>query len=263
MDVFHIHVRLLNPAYRVRSPFAVARLLTRGVASTSFVLFLVFFRYDTSNVREEELGGEAPRWQTALIVGSLTLLHGLVVVVVTAVLGTIAPQHLSLWANILGLVAAALATLQYLPQIWTTYHLKHVGSLSIPMMCMQTPGGFVFAASLFARLGWGGWSSWGTYVMTASMQGVLLGMAIYYELHPQHDGPPKSPSQARSRLHANGFDEEDDDEPSRYSSHPEQSAEQRSRILHRQESDAAAETAPLLRRGGNGDPRRNYDTNQD
>jgi hypothetical protein len=229
----------------------------------SFILFLVFFRYDTSNLQEEELDGEAPRWQTALIVGSLTVAHGFIVVVVTAVLATVAPQHMSLWANILGLMAAALATFQYLPQIWTTYHLKHVGSLSIPMMCIQTPGGFVFAASLFARLGWGGWSSWGTYVMTASMQGILLAMAIYYELHPQSDGPPKSPAQARSHLYANGFD---DDTPGRYTSHPEHyadSPEQLSRILDRQESDAAAETAPLLRPGGIGDPHRNYDTNRD
>lgn len=230
--------------------------------SCSFVLFLVFFRYKTSNVPEEELGGDAPRWQTALFVASLTLFHGLLVIVATAVIATVGPQHLSLWANLLGAMAAALAAVQYIPQIWTTYCLKHVGSLSIPMMCMQTPGGFLFAGSLFARLGWDGWSSWGIFLLTATMQGMLLSMAIYYELRLKKDEPPKSPTRPRLHLSANGFD---DDTPGRYTSHPEHyadSPEQLSRILDRQESDAAAETAPLLRPGGIGDPHRNYDTNR-
>lgn len=231
----------------------------------SFVLFLVFFRYNTSNVPEEELGGEAPGWQTALLVASLTLLHGLVVIIVTAVIEYVAPSRLDTWAPMLGLMAAILAAVQYFPQIWTTYHLKHVGSLSIPMMCIQTPGGFLFAASLFARLGWGGWSSWGIFLLTATMQGVLLYLAIFYELQARSsadDGRPKSPYPAHSHLHANGFD---DDTPGRYSNHPESYAddpEQLARILDRQESDAAAETAPLLHPGGIGDPHRNYDTNR-
>lgn len=227
-----------------------------------FVLFLVFFRYAASNVPEEELVGDPPRWQTALLVASLTLLHGLLVIVVTAIIETIAPQHMSLWANVLGLMAAALAAVQYIPQIWTTCHLKHVGSLSIPMMCIQTPGGFLFAGSLFARLGWSGWSSWGIFLLTAIMQGCLLYLAIYYELRSSSDGHPKSPRQARSHLHANGFD---DDTPGRYTSHPEHYAdnpEQLARLVDRQECDAAAETAPLLRPGGIGAPHRNYDTNR-
>ncbi|KAK0702090.1 hypothetical protein B0T26DRAFT_796187 [Lasiosphaeria miniovina] len=232
-----------------------------------FVLFLVFFRYNN-----EQDGGELgadeeaePKWQTALLVASLTLVHGLVVIVVTGILTTIAPEHLSVWANVLGVMAALLAAVQYIPQIWTTYHLKHVGSLSIPMMCIQTPGGFVFAASLFARLGWAGWSSWGIFVLTATMQGALLYMAIYYEIQARNlRGLKPLPIQGLppSHLHANGFD---DDVPGRYTSHPEHYAEtpeQLQNILERQESDAAAETAPLLRPGGIGDPHRNYDTNR-
>ena len=213
---------------------------------------------------EEELGGEPPRWQTALLVASLTLLHGLAVIVVTAILATVAPDTLSLWAQVLGVMAALLAAVQYFPQIWTTYHLKHVGSLSIPMMCIQTPGGLLFAGSLFARLGWGGWSSWGIFLLTAMMQGILLYLAIYYEIEARRYNSASSPSvgPTRNHLHANGFD---DDTPGRYTSHPEayaDSPEQLSRILDRQESDAATETAPLLKPGGIGDPHRNYDTNR-
>ncbi len=225
---------------------------------------MVFFPYnptnDPDNDDTEEDDGQNPRWQTALLVASLTLLHGLVVIIVTGVLGTVAPQHLGTWANILGVMAALLAAVQYLPQIWMTYHLKHVGSLSIPMMCMQTPGGFVFAGSLFARLGWAGWSSWGIFVLTATMQGILLYMAIYYEVVGRGSKDPQG--QRHPHLHANGFD---DDVPGRYSNHPEGYAatpDQLTTILERQESDAAAESAPLLGPGGTGEAHRNYDTNR-
>lgn len=207
----------------------------------SFVLFLVFFRYNSVDDPEtEEADEDQPRWQTALLVASLTLLHGLAVIVITGVLSTVARDSLSTWANVLGIMAALLAAVQYVPQIWTTYHLKHVGSLSIPMMCIQTPGGFVFAASLFARLGLAGWSSWGIFVLTATMQGILLYLAIYYEIQAHKNGSetPKSPSPilGRSHLHANGFEDTS--------------------------SDRQTDTTPLLRAGGTGDSERNYDTNR-
>lgn len=196
------------------------------------------------------------------------------VIVVTAVLDYIDPALLDKWAPALGLMAAILAAVQYLPQIWTTYHLKHVGSLSIPMMCIQTPGGFLFAGSLFARLGWGGWSSWGIFLLTALMQGILLCLAIYYEIRSRKDKSSiaaravgdddhrKPPRRSRMHLHANGFD---DDTPGSYTNHPEnypEHPEQHAGILDRQESDAAAESTPLLQPGGIGDPHRNYDTNR-
>lgn len=222
-------------------------------------MFLVFFRYNPSHdpdSQDFDEGEDTPRWQTALLVASLTLFHGLVVIVVSGVLATVAPDKLGLWANILGVMAALLAAVQYIPQIWMTYHLKHVGSLSIPMMCIQTPGGFLFAGSLFARLGVAGWSSWGIFVLTASMQGILLYMAIYYEIIASRQGPTGPlQSSPRSHLHANGFD---DDVPGRYENHPEHFAdtpEHLQAIMDRQESDAAAETTPLLRPGGIGAPK--------
>ncbi|KAK0715560.1 hypothetical protein B0H67DRAFT_487580 [Lasiosphaeris hirsuta] len=253
LEAFHCAAGLLG----------IAQLGVQWICFTFiFVLFLVFFRYNPTNDPDnDELDEEAedsPRWQTALLVASLTLLHGLVVIVVTGILTMVAPQHLPTWANLLGVMAAALAAVQYIPQIWMTYNIKHVGSLSIPMMCIQTPGGFVFAGSLFARLGWAGWSSWGIFILTAMMQGSLLSMAIYYEIQARN--APKPLHHPRSHLHANGFD---DDVPGRYENHPEHFAETPDRlqtILDRQESDAAAETAPLLRPGGIGDPHRNYDT---
>jgi len=184
------------------------------------VLFLVFFRIDDANVPESELSREQPKWQTALMVAWICLLHAVVVFVVSVTVAIAVPGQLGYWANLLGLMAAGLAAVQYLPQIWTTYRLRHVGSLSIPMLLIQTPGGLLFAGSLYSRLGPDGWSSWGVYLLTAVMQGSLLSMAIYFELQP------RSP----------------------------QDFEQ---LVSREESQAAAETQPLLRPGGIGDPHRN------
>lgn len=50
------------------------------------------------------------------------------------------------------------------------------------MMCIQTPGGFIFAASLAARLGVAGWSAWSVYIVLGTLQGVLLTMAICFEV---------------------------------------------------------------------------------
>lgn len=48
------------------------------------------------------------------------------------------------------------------------------------MMCIQTPGSFVFAASLYARLGMGGWSAWGLFIFTGILQGFLLVMGLSF-----------------------------------------------------------------------------------
>ncbi|ODV92565.1 hypothetical protein CANCADRAFT_147602 [Tortispora caseinolytica NRRL Y-17796] len=83
------------------------------------------------------------------------------------------------WAHLSGIQSTILAAVQYLPQIYTTYKLKHPGSLSIPMMCMQTPGGFVWAASLAMRQDTS-WSTYLPYLTAAVLQGSILIMCIYY-----------------------------------------------------------------------------------
>ncbi|KAL1843063.1 hypothetical protein VTJ49DRAFT_3198 [Mycothermus thermophilus] len=243
LDSFHCIAGLLG----------IAQLGVQWICfSFIFVLFLVFFRYDTADVDLEDVPEEAaPRWQTALLVASLTLLHGLAVIVVTGILSTVAKEYLPTWANFLGVMAAFLAAVQYIPQIWTTYHLKHVGSLSIPMMCIQTPGGFVFAGSLFARLGWAGWSSWGIFVLTATMQGILLCLAVYYEVraHKAREAPPKTPPPA-------SYAEV-------YSESPADVRTDLQAALDRQDAESVSESSPLLRPTRTGESERNYQTNRD
>jgi hypothetical protein len=243
----------------------------------SLVLFLIFFRYREANVPPEDLRGDAPRWQTAVMVGLLCVLHGLIVVILTGVFFIALPDHLVFWANFLGIMATVLAAIQYVPQIWMTYHLKHVGSLSIPMMCIQTPGGFLFAGSLFARLGWEGWSTWFIYLITASMQGSVLFMGVYYEYmarqHGGHanghiDSAPHSPVQYSSaprrpppgsRTYSEGWER---GLPGPFTGHPERYAETEEDLHDIQEREERAierESQPLLKPGGIGNPHRTYD----
>lgn len=148
--------------------------------SITVLLFLVFFPQDSEIY--EEGGGIIYTRKTAVTVASISLCHALVVLIISICLLLFRPTCLSGWADFLGISAAVLSIIQYLPQIWTTWKLGHVGSLSIPMMLIQTPGSFIWAGSLAERLGIDGWSTWGVFLMTGCLQGSLLVMGIYYEL---------------------------------------------------------------------------------
>ncbi|KAH7355134.1 hypothetical protein BKA65DRAFT_605116 [Rhexocercosporidium sp. MPI-PUGE-AT-0058] len=153
--------------------------------SVILLLFLVFFpRGPTLPNNDDE---KQYTWRTAVTVAFLCLLHGLLVIIVSAALIISRPHHLGKWANTLGITATILAGIQYLPQIWMTWQLGHVGSLSIPMMLIQTPGSFVWSASLAARLGVEGWSTWGVFLVTGCLQGCLLVMGISFEVKARRE----------------------------------------------------------------------------
>ncbi|KAI0147933.1 hypothetical protein F4776DRAFT_289430 [Hypoxylon sp. NC0597] len=219
------------------------------------VLFLVFFRRDEADRLDEyERDPDQPSWRTAVTVAAICLVHGLLVVIISAAFALGAPQYLGSWANFLGIMAAACAAIQYIPQIWTTYHLKHAGSLSILMMCIQTPGGFLFAASLAARLGWGGWSSWGVYVLTATMQGILLIMAISYEWPSQEERNQSTPQPQRPTYNRRTTPRVLPS-PGPYSAHLQAYAETQEEIEHaldRESVQGVGENQPLLAPGGLG-----------
>ncbi|KKA28889.1 hypothetical protein TD95_004162 [Thielaviopsis punctulata] len=252
------------------------------------VLYLVYFRAaspDQPSDAEVEAETEAeidPKTSrtTALLVGTVCVLHAVVIVAVTVVLSLSHPDSLNNWADFLGVMAAMLAAVQYLPQIWTTWRIKHVGSLSIPMMCIQTPGGVVFAISLYSRLGLRGWSTWGIFVLSALMQGSLLAMAMYFEIARENAeaaanrraaarsarraargaqgslSVPKRPGTFRTYSEAY-----DDTLPGPYTAHPESYAEtpdELDRLWYREERQINNETRPLLAPGGIGNPHRSY-----
>lgn len=146
------------------------------------LLFLIFFPRATPPSPDPAIEPERPSVRTALVVTVICLIHGIITFILSLYFVVVYPHALQSWADLLGIFSTVLASIQYLPQIYTTFTLKKVGSLSIPMMCIQTPGSFVWAASLSARLGMEGWSAWGVYVVTGCLQGCLLVMGIYFEL---------------------------------------------------------------------------------
>ncbi|KAI3343013.1 ATP synthase F0 [Ustulina deusta] len=239
----------------------IAQIGTQWVCfATILVLFLVFFRRDDADISIEELerDPDKPSWRIALAVGGVCLVHGLFVVIVSAALAFGAPSYLGTWANVLGLMAAAFAAIQYIPQIWTTYKLKHAGSLSILMMTIQTPGGLLFAASLAARLGWAGWSSWGVYVLTAIMQGIVLTMAIRYEW-PSYGGDSGSRSPSSPPLQRPVYNRRTTPRvlpsPGPYSAHLQAYGDTQEEIEHaldRESVQGVGENQPLLAPGGIG-----------
>ncbi|SGZ53821.1 CIC11C00000000518 [Sungouiella intermedia] len=113
-------------------------------------------------------------------VGRLVMFHGVVSLIQIVVAFATNRQVLLALAQFNGLMSTLLTIIKYVPQIITTYKLKHPGTLSIGMMCIQTPGGFVFTATLFFTKGLH-WSSWVSYFVAAMLQGSLLLLCIYYE----------------------------------------------------------------------------------
>ena len=65
--------------------------------------------------------------------------------------GPAADPRVAAWATFLGLTSAALAAIQYCPQLLHTYQLKLVGALSIPMMVIQSPGAALMVISIAMR----------------------------------------------------------------------------------------------------------------
>ncbi|KAF2871793.1 PQ loop repeat protein-like protein [Massariosphaeria phaeospora] len=140
------------------------------------LLFLIFFPRNPEDAEDQD--ESLPTWKEAVLVLALSLAFFIFAFLGSVIFVYAASSYLQGWANFLGLFGTALAAVQYIPQITTTWKLQKVGSLSVPMMCIQTPGSFVFAASLAARLGPGGWSAWGLFILTGLLQGCLLVMCL-------------------------------------------------------------------------------------
>ncbi|KAI9372675.1 hypothetical protein BJX61DRAFT_428728 [Aspergillus egyptiacus] len=170
-------------------------------------LFVVFFPRGTSQ-SPPATSQEGPTYRTAITVAAICIVHAIVTLIVTLTVGLKKPSSLQSWSNFCGVTAAILASIQYFPQIYTTLMLRCVGSLSIPMMCIQTPGALVWAGSLAARMGSTGWSTWGILIVTACLQGTLLVLAVFFE----YLGPNKGHSHEYNKDHAPIMPAEEDED---------------------------------------------------
>ena len=168
------------------------------------MLFLIFFPRHSADI-DNSPESEDPTWKEAIVVLAVSIAFFVFSLLGSVIVTYGLPTHLRGWANFLGVLGTILAAIQYIPQIVTTWKLQQVGSLSVPMMCIQTPGSFVFAASLAARLGPGGWSAWGLFILTGLLQAFLLAMSIWFLYR---DSKAKMPSgaadQSSNNMLANG-----------------------------------------------------------
>lgn len=157
-------------------------LIQIGIQCTCAILILVVVllqtRYSIKQDKDE--------YARIVTVGKFVALHG-IISIIEVFTGLYTNRTILLTiAQINGLLSALLTMMKYVPQITTTYRLKHPGTLSIGMMCIQTPGGFIFTMTLFFTKG-SHWSSWVSYLVAALLQGTLLLLCIYYE-YIRNDG---------------------------------------------------------------------------
>jgi hypothetical protein len=82
-------------------------------------------------------------------------------------------DQLVAYANSQGIISAVIAALQYGPQIWMTWKLRHIGSISIPWLIIQTPGGLAAMTALVNRPGTN-WTTWLGSIGTFIGQLILL-----------------------------------------------------------------------------------------
>ncbi|GAA6025893.1 hypothetical protein JCM11491_001727 [Sporobolomyces phaffii] len=140
----------------------------------------------------------SPSYRHSLSYFFLVLLHLLLTFLTTSILLVTLPgaprddsptppgrEHPSeravrVWATTLGLLSVALGCAQYAPQLIHTAKKKLVGSLSIPMMLLQTPGSFVFVYTLAIRPGVD-FTGWAPYFVTGILQGTLLILCLIFK----------------------------------------------------------------------------------
>ncbi|KAI8320870.1 hypothetical protein GQ54DRAFT_262792 [Martensiomyces pterosporus] len=164
----------------------------------TFILYMLFFpdknKYEhaAAAVADDDSSngsatGSAARitleWRTALWVAGAIVAHTLICILMSTALVTVIGPYAALtrtWASLLGLFSLCLTCLQFIPQIIKTWRSGSVGAISIPMMMMQTPGGFVFAYSIAIRPGVN-WSSWISTFVAATFQGILLIICLLFE----------------------------------------------------------------------------------
>ncbi|KAF3923654.1 hypothetical protein ABW21_db0207534 [Orbilia brochopaga] len=169
-----------------------------GVALFWIVMFL--YVYYAREEAEAERMGRRPslssqmrtyrRARKGYAVLCMVFAWSLMIMLVSAVILHRFPWYAQNWADLLGVLVAVLACIQWLPQILTTWKLGHLGSLSVAMLVIALPSTWIFAFSLIGRVGMAGWSVWIVYVLVGSMQVVLVGTAILYAVRDYQHGEP-------------------------------------------------------------------------
>lgn len=91
---------------------------------------------------------------------------------------------LGFWAVFQTLLGIVFLCVQSVPQVITTFRTKRLGSLSIPTMCMQVPGYFIWAAAMRGRYPA---VTWVPMLVAGAVQGVVLVLSLYWERERKRD----------------------------------------------------------------------------
>ncbi|KAJ6629908.1 hypothetical protein B0H10DRAFT_2372700 [Mycena sp. CBHHK59/15] len=227
--------RVVSLAACVESTAGIVQVgLQWALFSLIFVLYMLYFpahlKY-TAPASAAPKGAprtRTPLWARSVLLANLTVAHFILTALLTLVLVSAAPSPahgtppppspypeplpaptlapaLARWALWLGVSSAALAAVQYVPQIAFTWHARLVGALSVPMMCVQSPGAVGMVLSIALRPGTN-WTSWITYAVAGLMQFSLLSICIAWKLRQRRLGiddfgaplPPSSSSHPSS-----------------------------------------------------------------
>ncbi|KAG6813647.1 hypothetical protein H0H92_008884 [Tricholoma furcatifolium] len=139
----------------------------------------------------------SPEWRLSILLAWFVVIHMVFSTLTTfALLFTVPipsspsiplPTVVDRWATFLGVSSALLAAIQYAPQIIHTYKAGIVGALSIPMMCIQSPGAVLMVLSIALRPGTN-WTSWITFAVAGIMQSSLLIMCIVFHFKQKRLG---------------------------------------------------------------------------
>jgi uncharacterized protein with PQ loop repeat len=145
-------------------------------------IVLLIYYYDEDFGREKDDQKEKPEgfdWKRTKY-GTVTLI---LVEIILCVLALIFGAALGMSSAItitygvfLGICASLIVIVQWMPQIYTTWKLRKVGSLSMSMLVLQSIG-CVFTAYILSAHG--GWEIWAPYIVAAFFQSTCLCLGFY------------------------------------------------------------------------------------
>ncbi|USW53320.1 hypothetical protein Slin15195_G066390 [Septoria linicola] len=165
-----------------------------GIACFWVVLFMYVY-YSEEEAEDEKSGRRNSvsgpertfrRARRAWIVLLIVCGFALAVLLVSAVVLHRFPWYAQSYADTLGISMTVLASVQWLPQVYTTWHLGHLGSLSALALCLQTPYTWTFSINMIIRYGLSGWSVWVVYVFVGCMEWTLIGFAIVFRIRDRN-----------------------------------------------------------------------------
>jgi len=180
--------------------------------------YMIFFDHDFENEQEQEKDLPVGTiWRRTYRAYILLLLVELVIIGLIPILMNafgIDSNEVNDYGVAITLTSSVTIAYHWMPQIYATYKLRRLGSLSLVMLFIQSTGSLLVA---FSESSHGGPELWLPFVVVAIMQYILIGEVFYFYLKDRKPDVPLTPrlilddSQERGRkmkLLVNDEDEE-------------------------------------------------------